>query len=109
MLCVFYHNLRQKQDRKPRNRPTIYGQLINYKGGKTTQWRKESSSISGSGKTSLVAQLVKASAYNAGDLGLIPGSGKSLEKEMETLSSILAWRIPWAEDPGRLQSIGSQK
>ena len=33
----------------------------------------------------------------------------SLEKEMATHSSILAWRIPWTEDPGRLQSIGSQR
>ena len=31
-----------------------------------------------------------------------------LEKEMATHSSILAWRIPWTEEPGRLQSIGSQ-
>ena len=33
----------------------------------------------------------------------------SLEKEMETHSSILAWRIPWPEEPGRLQSIGLQR
>ena len=32
-----------------------------------------------------------------------------LEKEMATHSSILAWRIPWTEEPGRLQSMGSQK
>ena len=32
-----------------------------------------------------------------------------LEKEMATQSSILAWRIPWADQPGGLQSIGSQK
>ena len=32
-----------------------------------------------------------------------------LEKEMETHSSILAWRIPWMEEPGGLQSMGSQK
>ena len=32
-----------------------------------------------------------------------------LEKEMATHSSILAWRIPWTEEPGRLQSIGSQR
>ena len=32
-----------------------------------------------------------------------------LEKEMATHSSILAWRIPWTEEPGRLQSLGSQK
>ena len=32
-----------------------------------------------------------------------------LEKEMATHSSILAWRIPWTEEPGRLQSMGPQK
>ena len=32
-----------------------------------------------------------------------------LEKEMETHSSVLAWRIPWTEEPGRLQSMGSQR
>ena len=31
-----------------------------------------------------------------------------LEKEMATHSSILAWRVPWTEEPGRLQSVGSQ-
>ena len=31
-----------------------------------------------------------------------------LEKEMATHSSVLAWEIPWTEEPGRLQSIGSQ-
>ena len=44
----------------------------------------------------------KASAYNAGDLGSIPGLGRSLEKEMATHSSTLAWKIPWTEEPGRL-------
>ena len=33
----------------------------------------------------------------------------SLEKEMANHSSILAWEIPWTEEPGRLQFIGSQK
>ena len=42
----------------------------------------------------------KASACNVGDLGLIPGSGISLEEEMETHSSILAWNISWTEKPG---------
>ena len=32
-----------------------------------------------------------------------------LEKEMATYSSILAWKIPWMEKPGRLQSVGSQR
>ena len=52
---------------------------------------------------------VKASACNAGDLGSIPGREDPLEKEMATHSSILAWTIPWTEEPGRLQSMGSQR
>ena len=32
-----------------------------------------------------------------------------LEREMATHSSVLAWRIPWTEEPGRLQSMGSQE
>ena len=32
-----------------------------------------------------------------------------LEKEMATHSSVLAWRIPWSEEPGRLQSMDSQE
>ena len=37
------------------------------------------------------------------------GREDPLEKEMVTHSSILAWRIPWTEKPGRLQSMGSQR
>ena len=37
------------------------------------------------------------------------GREDPLEKEMATHSSIFAWRIPWTEEPGRLQSIGSQR
>ena len=37
------------------------------------------------------------------------GQEDPLEKEMATHSSILAWRIPWREEPGRLQSMGSQR
>ena len=38
-----------------------------------------------------------------------PGWEDPLEKEMATHSSILAWRIPWTEEPGGLQSVGSQR
>ena len=48
-------------------------------------------------------------ACHVGDLGSIPGLGRSLEKGMATHSSILAWRIPWTEEPGGLQSMGSQR
>ena len=51
----------------------------------------------------------KEYACNVEDSGLIPGSGRPLEKEMATHSSILAWRIPWTEYPGRLRSMWSQE
>ena len=51
----------------------------------------------------------KESACNAGDLGLTPVSEKSLKKGMATDSSILAWRIPWTEEPSGLQSLGVTK
>ena len=44
-----------------------------------------------------------------GDVGLIPGSEDPLEKELATHSNILAWEIPWTEEPGRLQSLGVTK
>ena len=43
------------------------------------------------------------------DVGLISGLGRSLEKEMATLSSILAWEVPCTEEPGGLLSMGLQK
>ena len=51
----------------------------------------------------------KESTCNAGDLDSIPRSGRSHEKEMDTLSSILIWRIPWTREPGRLQSMELQR
>ena len=49
------------------------------------------------------------SACNAGDSGLIPGQEDPLERGMETHSSILAWRIPWTEEPGGLQFMGHEE
>ena len=51
----------------------------------------------------------KESTCNVGNLGSISGLGRSPEKGIATLSSILAWRIPRTEEPGRLQSIQSQE
>ena len=51
----------------------------------------------------------KESACNAGDPGSTPGLGRSPEKGMATHSSILAWEIPWTEEPGGLQSMGLQR
>ena len=55
---------------------------------------------------------VKNLPANAGSkriLGSIPGLEDTLEEEMATHSSILSWRIPWTEEPGGLQSMGSQR
>ena len=59
-----------------------------------------------------MALLVKNSAANSGDIrdsGLIPGSGGSPGESHGNHSSILAWRIPYREEPGGLQSIGLQR
>ena len=54
----------------------------------------------------------KESARHAGDIrgmGSILGLGRPPGGGMATHSSVLAWRIPWTEEPGMLQSIGSQR
>ena len=50
----------------------------------------------------------KASAGNVGYPGSIPGSGRSPGEGNGNHSSVLAWKIPWKEEPGRLHSMGSQ-
>ena len=56
-----------------------------------------------------LAQKVKNPSANAGNPVLSLDWKDPLEKGMATHSSILAWRIPWTEEPGRLQSMGSQR
>ena len=59
-----------------------------------------------------MALLVKNPPANVGDIratGSISESGRSLEEEMATGFSSLAWRIPWTEKPGGLWSMGSQR
>ena len=53
--------------------------------------------------------VIKNPLANAGNAGSISGSGDPLEEGMATHSSILFWRIPWTEEPGGLQSMGSQR
>ena len=59
-------------------------------------------------RASLVAQRLKRLPAMRETWVRSLGWEDPLEKEMATHSSILAWRIPWTEDPGRLQSMGSQ-
>ena len=58
---------------------------------------------------SLVAQMVKHLPIMWEIQVQSLGWEDLLEKEMATHSSILAWKIPWMEEPGRLQSMGSQR
>ena len=58
---------------------------------------------------SLVAQTVKTLPAMQETWVQSLGWGDPLEKEMETHSNILAWEIPWTEEPGWLQSMGSQR
>ena len=57
--------------------------------------------------TSLVAQTIKCLPTMQETRVQSLGREDPLEKEMATHSSILAWKIPWMEEPGRLQSMGS--
>ena len=50
-----------------------------------------------------------ANTGDAGDVGSIPGSERSPGEGNATHSNILAWEIPWTEEPGGLQSMGSQE
>ena len=59
--------------------------------------------------TCLVAQMVKRLPIMWETWVQSLGQKDLLEKEMETHSSILAWKIPWTEEHGRLQSLGSQR
>ena len=59
--------------------------------------------------TSLVAQTVKHLSTMWETWGRSLGREDPLEKEMATHSSTIAWKIPWMEEPGRLQSTGSQR
>ena len=56
-----------------------------------------------------VSKELPANAEDLRDAGSIPGLGRSLENGMATLSSILAWRNPWTEEPGGIQSMGSHR
>ena len=51
----------------------------------------------------------KESTGNVGDLGSITGWEDPLEKGIATHSSVLAWKTPWTEEPGGLQSVGLQR
>ena len=65
--------------------------------------------FSGAFQVALVVKNPAADAGDLGDVGSIPGWDDPLEEGMATHSSILAWKIPWTEEAGRLQSMGLQR
>jgi len=60
-------------------------------------------------QAALVVNNLPANAGDIRDVGSIPGSGRSPGGGHAIHSSILAWRISWTEEPGGLQSMGSQR
>ena len=63
-------------------------------------------------RASQVALVIKNLPANTGDMrdvGSVLGFAKSPQEGMATHSSVLAWKIPWTEEPGWLQSMGSQR
>ena len=87
-----------------------HGQSENREKGNRSAAGMSANALSlGSSVTSLVAQTVRRlpTMRETGVRSL--GQEDPLEKGMATHSSTLAWRIPWMEEPGRLQSMGSQR
>ena len=65
--------------------------------------------LKGSSQVVLVLKNLPANAGDTGDVSSIPGSAESPWGGMAAHSSILAWIIPWTEEPGGLQSMGPQR
>ena len=63
----------------------------------------------GPSQVALAAKNLPAYAGDLRGMGVIPGQEDPLRKEVATHSSILAWKIPWTGELGRLQSMGSQR
>ena len=89
--------------------PLQYSNLENSTDGTDSPWGCKESDVTFTFTLSSLVADGKASSCNAGDLGSIPGSGRSLEKEMATHSSIHVWKILWTKEPGGLQSMGLQR
>ena len=65
--------------------------------------------ISWASQVTVVVKNPPASAGDVRDAGSVVGQEDPLAEGMATHSSILAWRFPWIEEPGGLQSMGSQR
>ena len=68
-----------------------------------------SAGLTGASQVALAVKNPPANAGHPRDVGRCLGRKDPLEEEMATYSSILAWRVPWTEEPDRLQSRGSHR
>ena len=82
--------------------------MIRGKGHQVEQFIRDSVSLLAS-QVSLVVKNLPANAGDIGDTVSSLGWKNPLEEDMATHSSILAWRIPWTEEPGGLQSMKLQR
>ena len=87
----------------------VSGDTSNRRKGGSKGIKKEGDAHGGASQMALAVKNLPANAGGLRDEGLISGSEGPLEEGMATHSSILAWRIPWTEESGRRQSIGSQR
>ena len=83
-----------------------FGELRSYMPHGTTKKKKKKKSKARGFPGGFV---VKNPPVNAGDVGSIPGLRRSPGGDMATRSSVLAWEIPWTEEPGGLRSMGLQR
>ena len=65
--------------------------------------------VAGASQVVLVVKNLPPNAEQVRDVGSVPGLGRPLEESMATHSNVLAWRIPRTEEPGGLQSKGSNR
>ena len=98
MLILYIRKMRRWQENEMK--PGRESKMI-------SQWNK--GVTKGAMWASLVAQMVKHLPAMRETQVRFLGWEDPLEKEMATHSSVLAWKIPWTEEPGRLQSMGLQR
>ena len=94
---------------KPPQSPGIQPTLESPGAVKCSRIQGSNPCLAGLPRVSLVAQSVKNLPAMQETRVRFLGQEDPLEKEMATHSSILAWRIPWTEEPGEPQSMGSQE
>ena len=86
----------------------VSGDTSNRRKGGSKGIKKEGDAHGGASQMALAVKNLPANAGGLRDTCSVPWSGRSLEESVATHSSTLAWRLPWTEEPGGLQSIGSQ-